>query len=167
MDAPLTLPPPFARWQRATLIAAAIAAAEGIVIIVAGAVLLGPKLVHHVKNAAIDAAAAAPRQSLAPPPVHARLSRADTSVLVLNGNGRAGAAQAGADEVKAHGYTIGGVGNAPRSDYARTLVMYRPGFRAEAIRLRHDLGRGHVAPLDGVSKRGLMGAHLVLVLGSV
>ena len=166
MDAPLTLPPALARWQRATLIAAAIAVAEAIVIVVAAIVLLGPKVVHGVKNAAIDAAAAAPKQSLAPPPAHARLPREDTSVLVLNGNGRVGAAQAAADEVKAHGYTIGGVGNAPRSDYTRTLVMYRPGFRGEAIRLRHDLHRGIVSPLDGMSRRALMGAHLVLVLGS-
>jgi LytR cell envelope-related transcriptional attenuator len=166
VDAPLTLPPALARWHRATLVAVGIAVAEGIVIVVAGALLLGPKLVHHVKNAAIDAAAAAPRQSIAPPPAHARLARADTSVLVLNGNGRVGAAQTAAGEVKARGYTIGGVGNAPRSDYSRTLVMYRPGFRGEAIRLRHDLHRGLVSPLDGMSTRALMGAHLVLVLGN-
>jgi hypothetical protein len=166
MDAPLASPLELDRWRRATLVAAGIAIVEGVVILVAAAVLLGGKVVHRVRDAAVGHALAAPKTTLPPPSSHVRLPRQQTSVLVLNGNGRVGAAGAAADAIKAHGYTIGSVGNAPRSDYARTLIMYRPGYRPEAVRLRHDLRRGLVAPLDGMRKRDLMGAHLVLVLGS-
>lgn len=165
MDAPLAAPLELARRRRATVIAVGIAAAEALLIVVASAVLFGGRLVHHVREAAVKRALAAPRQALAPPPAHAQLPRSRTSVMILNGNGRTGAAQTAADRVKAHGYTIGGVGNAPRSDYGRTLVMYRPGFRGEAARLRHDLRSGRVAPLDGMRVGELMGAHVVLVLG--
>jgi hypothetical protein len=161
VDAPLPLP----STSRATLIATGIAAAEAVVIVVAAVALFGGKVVHHVRNAAVDHALAAPKRTLAAAPSHARLTRAQTSVLVLNGNGQAGAAETAAARVKDRGYTIGGVGNAPRSDYATTLVMYRPGLRGEALRLRHDLHGGVVTPLDGMRPRDLLGAHLVLVLG--
>ena len=49
-------------------------------------------------------------------------------MLVLNGNGVQGAAAEAASLVKARGYTVKDVGNAPRTGYARTIVMYRPGF---------------------------------------
>ena len=81
-----------------------------------------------------------------------RCSRARRrSVLVLNGNGVQGAAaQASAALVRARGYTVKEVGNAPRTGYARTIVMYRPGFRAEAVRFAHDLEhrRGRAARRD-------------------
>src|SRR5687768_5744352 len=60
-----------------------------------------------------------------------KLTRGETSVIVLNGNGRAGAAATAAERVRGIGYTIGTVGNAPRADFTRTLVMYRPGHEAE------------------------------------
>jgi hypothetical protein len=167
MDAPLAAPLELARWRRATVVAVAVAAAEALLIVVVGAIVFGPRLLHHVRDAAVEHALAGPKQTLAPPPrAHAQLPRAQTSVMVLNGNGRTGAAQVAADQVKRHGYTIGSVGNAPSSDYAKTLIMYRRGFRGEAIRLRKDLRRGRVAPLDGLQPRDLMGAHLVLVLGA-
>lgn len=165
MDAPLAAPLEVDRWRRATVVAVAVAGVEALVIVVAVVVLFGSRLIHHVRDAAIDRALSAPKQAQAPPPAHAQLTRAQTSVLVLNGNGRTGAAQAAAAAVKARGYTIGAVGNAQRSDYTRTLIMYRPGLRGEAVRLRHDLHRGRVAPLDGMRIRELMGAHLVLILG--
>ena len=167
MDAQLAAPLDLARWRRATVVAVAIATAEALLIVVAGATIFGPRLLHHVRDAAVQHALAGPKRTFAaPPPAHAQLTRAATSVMVLNGNGRTGAAQVAADAVKAHGYTIGSVGNAPSSSYARTLIMYRPGFRGEAVRLRRDLRRGRVAPLDGLQVRDLMGAHLVLVLGA-
>src|SRR5207244_3265190 len=84
-----------------------------------------------------------------------QLPRSRTSIFVLNGNGRAGAAGQTAERVKGLGYRIGKVGNAPRNDYRRSIVMYRQGFRPEALRLGRDLvegegvgpvacGRGHV-----------------------
>jgi len=86
-------------------------------------------------------------------------------VLVLNGNGRPGAAAAQAEQARSRGYAIAGVGNAARSDYARSLVMYRPGFRGEAGRLARDLGLELVVPLDGLRPRDLRGAHAVVIVG--
>jgi hypothetical protein len=46
----------------------------------------------------------------------------------------------------------------------RSVVMYRPGFRGEAMRLARDLRIRIVGPLDGLSVRDLMGAHLAIVI---
>ena len=54
------------------------------------------------------------------------LTRAHTTLLVLNGNGQAGAAGAEARVLRVHGYKVAAVGNAKRSDYARSMVLYRP-----------------------------------------
>ena len=87
-------------------------------------------------------------------------------MLVLNGNGRTGAAAAEADRARAHGYKIGGIGDAKRTDYSRSIVMYRSGFRPEAARLARDLDIGVVGPLDGMKPRDLLGAHLAVVVGA-
>jgi hypothetical protein len=94
----------------------------------------------------------------------ARLVRSDTSVLVLNGNGVSGAAHDAASRVQARGYSVGGVGNAKRTDYMRSVVMYRPGYRGEALRLARDLRIKIVGPLDGLRVRDLMGAQLAVVV---
>ena len=62
-------------------------------------------------------------------------------------------------------YVVAGVGNAPRSDFARTIVMYRDGYRREGQRLAHDMLIKLVGPLDGLRAKELMGAHIALVLG--
>jgi hypothetical protein len=86
-------------------------------------------------------------------------------VLVLNGNGRQGAATAEATRIRAHGYRIGDIANASRSDYSRSIVMYRPRFAGEGHRLGRDLRISLVTPLDGMRARQLGGAQLVLILG--
>jgi hypothetical protein len=104
----------------------------------------------------------------APTPKYVRLpllTRADTSVLVLNGNGAQGAASAAAARVDSAGYLVAGAANAPTTGYRRTLVMYRKGRRAEAKRLAHDLKIRVVGPLDGLRAGQLMGAHLVVIVG--
>src|SRR5205814_3820298 len=68
-----------------------------------------------------------------------RLARNETSIIVLNGNGVSGAAAVVADRLRHFHYLVAATGNAPRSDFGRSLVMYRPGFEGEAIRLGHDL----------------------------
>ncbi len=93
------------------------------------------------------------------------LRRAQTSVLVLNGNGIAGAAAAEGTLVRSKGYRIAAVGNAERTDYARSVVMYRPGFKPEAWRLARDLRVRTVSPLDGLRVKDLSGAHVAVVLG--
>ena len=85
--------------------------------------------------------------------------------MVLNGNGRRGAAAAAASRVRSHGYRIGDVGNAARMSYSRSLVMYRPGFEGEGRRLGRDLGIRLVGPLDGMRGAQLHGAQVVLILG--
>ena len=44
--------------------------------------------------------------------------------------------------------------------------MYRPGYRGEAVRLARDLRIRIVGPLDGITARELMGAHVALVVGA-
>jgi hypothetical protein len=152
-------------WRALTLIATTIAAVEFVVIFSA---FLAKPLVVHLKNAAVEHAAAEEAAQIPkPPPIGTpKLMRTRTSVLVLNGNGRTGAAAREAQRVRSRGYTIGGVGDARRTGYARSLVMYRDGFRAEAFRLARDLRIRVVGPLDGMKPRELLGAHLAVIVGN-
>ena len=154
-------------WRTATVVAVAVAALELVVLIVLAAALLASPVSQHVRKAA-EAKAMAPivaKPRKAVPAAKPKLTRAETSVIVLNGNGRSGAAAEGADRVRAFGYTIGTVGNAPRRDVTRTIVMYRNGYRPEALRLAKDLKVKIVGPLDGLTPKDMLGAHLALVLG--
>ena len=156
-------------WRTATLVASAVAAVELIVVVVLGVALLAKPVSEHVRKAAeqkVLAPVAKPKPRVTTlPPGKPKLTRAETSVIVLNGNGRSGAAAEGAAKVRAFGYTIGTVGNAPRTDFTRTIVMYRRGYRGEAARLAADLKVKVVGPLDGMQTSDLMGAHVALVLG--
>ena len=154
-------------WRTRAIIAGAVAAVELLVLLVAGIVLVAPALGRHVRHAAtVKALAPTATTKHATKPEQPTLSRGETSVLVLNGNGRAGAAAAAAERVRGLGYMIGGVGNAPQTSYGRTVVMYRPGFRPEAVRLAHDARIAIVTPLDGLRRSQLQGAHLALILGT-
>lgn len=93
------------------------------------------------------------------------LKRKQVSVLVLNGNGRQGAAASTAGKVSGRGYKIGGVANAPSHEYASNMVMFRRGFAAEAERLARDMGIKLVGPLDGIRAAELGGAHAVIIVG--
>ena len=99
-------------------------------------------------------------------PAKPKLARTETSVLVLNGNGVAGAAASTGELVRQKGYVIAAVGNAARSDYRRSVVMYRPGYAPEAARFARDLRVKIVSPLDGLRMKDLMGAHVAVVLGA-
>jgi LytR cell envelope-related transcriptional attenuator len=154
-------------WRTATLVASAVAAVELVVILVAGAVIVGKPLTDRVRDTARDRTLGVPTTTKKRPKVASsvpRLSRAETVVMVLNGNGVTGAAHAAASRVGERGYAIGDVGNAKRTDYMRSVVMYRPGYRGEALRLGRDLRIKIVGPLDGLRVRDLMGAHLAVVV---
>jgi hypothetical protein len=162
-------------WRTATLVATAIAGVELILLIVAGIVLLGKSLAPHVKAAAQQRASTAKAAAHKPAPaakphrprhVVATLPRARTKVVVLNGNGVQGAAAEAASLIQARGYRVKDVTNAPHTGYAKTLVMYRPGFAEEAKRFARDLNFGLVEPLDGMKPRQLHGAQIVLILGA-
>jgi LytR cell envelope-related transcriptional attenuator len=155
-------------WRTATLVASAVAALELVLLVVAAVALFARPLSHHVQDAAARRAVAPKPPPARAEPAKARkpsLTRSDTSVLILNGNGVTGAAAAASDRVRKRGYLVASVGDAGRTDYPTSVVMYRPGFKPEGIRLARDLQVRVVGPLDGVRVRDLMGAHVALVLG--
>ncbi len=146
------------------------AALELVMLVGAGAVLLAKPLSKQMRASAEVHAFTPIKKKDAPPKIVAagkpKLARSQMTIMVLNGNGRRGAASEEADKVRRHGYQLGTTGNAPRSDYATTVVMYRPGYRAEGLRLARDLRVKVVGPLDGLSKRELLGAHAAVILGA-
>jgi hypothetical protein len=159
-------------WRARALALAALAAVELVLLIVAGVALFGRPLAGHVERAAKRGEAARAAKPAAPartPVRHApaapRLARAQTSILILNGNGVAGAAGTAAARAQARGYVIAGVSDAARNDYARSVVMYRPGYAPEGRRLARDLGVRIVGPLDGIAPGELLGAHVALIVG--
>lgn len=177
MDYPLRYDDPTVRpWRTATFVAVAVAAVELLLLIVVGGALLakpdnGSKRTAAAKPTAHIAKAKASRTKAtgaakAKPAVAAELPRRKVSVLVLNGNGRQGAAAQTASRVSRRGYRIGGVANAPSADFTRTLVMYRRGFEGEGRRLARDLGIRIVGPLDGIRSAQLQGAQAVVVVGA-
>jgi hypothetical protein len=146
------------------MVASGVAALELLALIVAGTILLGHSLTNHGSAAAAKPGPTQAAPSKAAP--HVVLPRTRTRVVVLNGNGEAGAAGAEADAIRTRGYRISAVGNAPRSSQGPTLVMYRPGFAAEAHRLARDAGISVVTALDGLKPSSLRRAQLVIVLGA-
>jgi hypothetical protein len=171
--ADLPAPPP---WRNAAFIAATVATVELLILLIVGIWLFGKFFSDEVSKATdpttvtaaaverrLEAAGQLPGQ--AKPDAKAVLSRGETSVLVLNGNGIGGAASEAAEQVRGDNYLIAATGNASRTDYPRSIVMFRPGFKSEAQRLARDLGLKRVGPLDGVRIRDLQGAHVALVVG--
>ena len=157
-------------WRAATLVVGAIAAAELVALIGIGALHLAPRA-HAAKATATKPAATAPKpasHSRTLPRVrsHPLRSRKSFHVLVLNGNGVAGAASYEAQHLQVAGYRIGGATNAQRHDYARSMVMYVPGWVKEARRFARDTGVRLVAPVDGLTPAKLKGSKIVLILGT-
>jgi Na+-transporting methylmalonyl-CoA/oxaloacetate decarboxylase gamma subunit len=143
-------------WRTATLVVAGVAIVEAVLVIALIAMLVS----------SADGSASAARTPAAKKRHAAKtLPRAKTRVLILNGNGRTGAAAAEAQIVKSLRYKVAGVGNAGRSDYGRSTVLYTAGRAKEARRLAHDLGIAIVGPLDGISRRKLHGAVVAVTLG--
>jgi hypothetical protein len=160
-------------WRSAALIAGSVAAVELCILLVVGIVLFGKFFGGQVEKAT-DPVAIAKAAVAAPEvgseagdggPARPLLSRPETSVVVLNGNGVAGAASVIAERVRHKHYRIAGTDNAPRSDFRSSLVMYRPRYEREATRLARDLGIKRVSPLDGLRARQLQGAHLAYIVG--
>jgi hypothetical protein len=175
VDAPLPSPDALVRpWRTATLVASLVAAIELVLLIGAAVLLLAKPLAHAVqRHAEASALAPAATKKTAPTVVHevkkvapVKHTRSHTGVFVLNGNGRNGAASTEAAKLSGIGYRVPGKGNAKRTDYATTLVMYRRGWEAEGRRLASDLHVKIVGPLDGISSSSLHGAPLVVILGA-
>jgi hypothetical protein len=160
-------------WRRATLVASVIAAIELVLLIGAAALLVARPLSHAIRRHAETAALAPPKHAKAPirkravqPPVGKARPRSHVRIMVFNGNGRAGAAASEASRLHTLGYLVSGTGNARRQDYATSVVMYRPGYRAEGLRLARDLQVKVVGPLDGIHQGALMGGQLAVVIGA-
>jgi hypothetical protein len=159
-------------WRRATILASAVAALELVLLLAGAMILLAKPLSRALQDRAVTKVYAPTRkqaQSIVPRTVAVglpKLARQETGVYVLNGNGRAGAAAAAAARLHRLGYVVPGKGNAPRDDYATTVVMFRPGYKAEGLRLARDLHLKAVTPLDGMTPGELRGAHLVVILGA-
>lgn len=166
MDHPASLPRELP-WRTTAIVAAALAAAELVLVVVLGAALLAKPLFGDGDAPVASEKASAPvKEAGKAPPADAKLSRSETSVIVLNGNGSPGAAGEKADLIQTRGYMVTDTANAPRTNFARSLVMYRPGYRGEAERLARDFKIGRVAPLDGLRPADLRGAHVALIVGA-
>jgi LytR cell envelope-related transcriptional attenuator len=173
VDHPLAAPDALVRpWRTATYVASGIAAFELLLLLVIGGGALVGFVSDRVEVAARERvlAPAGPRKAAGtdrkPASSKPALARARTVVMVLNGNGRTGAAAATAQRIRNRGYRIGTVGNAARTDFGRSLVMYKPGFVSEAKRLGRDLHVKQVGPLDGMRSKDLGRAHVVFILGA-
>ncbi len=171
MDHPLPAPDALIRpWRTAAYVAVAVAAVELLLLLLIGGGKLAGWASDRVQLAAEKHALAPVKQAhrtvarkRAPTPA-AKRARSKTVVLVLNGNGRTGAAASAASRVQSRGYKIGTVTNAPEL-VPRSLVMYRPGFAGEGKRLGNDLGVKLVTPLDGMRAKDLGRAQVVFILG--
>jgi hypothetical protein len=162
-------------WRTATLVVGALAAIE----LVALALIGGTRIAHlfrpltHSPVASAKAAASPVHRTamrfkplkLPAVPSHPLLPRSRVSVLVLNGNGTSGAAATEAARIQALGYPLPAAKNAARHDYARSMVLFRPGYAVEARRLARDAGIRLVSPVDGVGRAQLRGSPLVVILG--
>jgi hypothetical protein len=169
-------------WRTATLVAAGIASVELIGLIVIGAFVLAHPFRHHA--AATTPAATTPRvvvhhaakprhvvpipakDRFAPLPARSLRPRSSVRVLVLNANGVQGAAHVEAARLQSLGYVIGGAANAPSHRYARSMVMFVPGYVKEARRLARETHIRLVSPVDGLTPAALSGSRLVVLLGS-
>jgi hypothetical protein len=158
-------------WRTAAYVAVAVAAAELLLLLLIGGGALvdaaSARLRLEARDHALAPASSSQLVVRKPDPAPAaKRPRSATVVLVLNGNGRTGAAAAAASQVQRRGYRIGRVGNASRNDFARSLVMYRPGYAGEGRRLARDLRVRRVGPLDGMRPGQLGRAHVVFILGA-
>ena len=163
-----TLPQGF--WRTAAVVAILVAAVELVLLIFTGTALIfrDPGTTPAAQATKTDAktAAATPAATRHHVVAKTKLARKQVTVLVLNGNGRPGAAAGAAARVRHHGYTIRSVGNASRMSYTRSMVMYRPGYEGEGRRLARDLGIRRVGPLDGMRPAQMHGAKAVLIVGA-
>jgi hypothetical protein len=175
VDHPLPSPDALVRpWRLAAVIAASVATVELLLLLAIGGGWLVETVASKVQLAAEEAALAPPKSATSKPAGKKQEAKRDTSVLaprktivmVLNGNGRTGAAASAATRVRRHGYRVGTVGNAASTSFPRDLVMFRPGFAEEGQRLARALGVKRVGPLDGMRVAQLGRAHAVLILGA-
>jgi hypothetical protein len=164
-----------AYWLLLVLGAVLVASLIGLAVMALGSVGGGngrPRAAAHGATARARAVAAAPAPAAptAPLPVvpHAGApAPATTTVAVWNGTRVAGLAGHTADRLRAFGYPVGAIGDAPRHRFAGSFVLYGRGQGAAAWALARRLRmnpRLAVRPFDG-PRKALGVASLVVVLG--
>lgn len=173
MDAPISAQELIRPWRTATLVASLVAALELVLLLGAVGLLIAKPIAHSLQHRADTRAAAPVKKAVVSAPLPKKipvgrptLSRAQTGVLVLNGNGHAGAAASAAAKLHSLGYLVSATGNAHRQDYATSVVLYRKGFEPEGARLARDLGIKVTGPLDGLTTSALHGGKLAVILGA-
>jgi hypothetical protein len=140
-------------WRLAVLLASALALAT-----LAGLVLTN----RAGQTGPVAATGRGPNR----PPAMPLRPQSRISVLVLNGNGISGAAGDEATSILASGYRHAIPIDAPSHDYARSLVLFRPGWQGEAERLAREVKIPTVAPLDGSVAPAYAHLPLVVILGA-
>ena len=178
MDHPVEYEP-LQPWRTAAMIATGVAAVELFILLLIGFLVGAKAFSEKTETATIaaikrEAPQAAQTQSSDQKSTETAakkkekpkvLPRSRTSVVVLNGNGIPGAAAVNGDKAHSLHYIVTATGNAPTTGFARSMVMFRPGFKPAAQRLAKDMGVKAVSPLDGISKGDLQGAQLALIIG--
>jgi LytR cell envelope-related transcriptional attenuator len=139
-------------WRLTALVASAVALA----------ILAGLVLTHRAERTRpVSDTGRVPRGQATPLRPRSRIS-----VLVLNGNGVSGAAGSEATRILARGYRHAIPSDAPSLDYARSLVLFRPGWQGEAERLARDVRIPTVATLDGRVAPAYAHVPLIVILGA-
>lgn len=140
--------------RRRVLIASAAAIA---VLVVAGAVAL-----PWVLTTSSTSKPAAPPQ-VAPVPAVRALSLRGVDVAVRNGTTRTGAGRTVAAQLERLGARISAIESAGNQNVARTVVLYRNGARAAAVRVAAVLGGGTIVRPSGAKADGRVVAITVIV----
>jgi hypothetical protein len=174
LDAPFLTPQELVRpWRRATYLAGTIAGIELVLLLGAGAMLVAKPLSHAIDRAAVASVASTPPSKQLQAAIRRMNAPAGTAhprshvrIMVFNGNGLNGAAGTAAGRLHRLGYRIAGTANARHQNYATSVVMYRPGFRSDGMKLARAIGVKVVGPLDGIPARALHGGQIALIVGS-
>jgi hypothetical protein len=140
-------------WRVVALAASVLALAAGSVVV----------LVDRPAATRTEPRSRQARKAPALPPLR---PRSRISVLVLNGNGISGAAGKEATAILARGYRHAIPADAQTLAYARSLVLFRPGWQREAERLARDVRIPTVATLDGRVAPVYAHVPLVVILGA-
>ncbi|HEX4719428.1 MAG TPA: LytR C-terminal domain-containing protein [Thermoleophilaceae bacterium] len=143
-------------------------AVVGVLVVGAAAAIGVPALVNGAKDTNSSSTTASTKSKTTATKSTPVVAPDKITVAVLNGTSIQGLAAQVGDRVDAEGFTKGTVSNAsPTSGQrARSVAMYAPGHRSDAVRVGRRLGIHDVAPIDANSRQIAGDASVVVVVGS-